>query len=405
MASIDETICNAAVRGECVQFPDPGVTVPATVMRDVILGLHPILWGKYNGRRIQGVKLEGATIVGVIQLRDCSGPDGGALAPLLLHRCVLAGDREQPSQPAIDARHARLAHLSLSGSKVRSVDLSDATLGGDLDIDQLSPIDDEQPCQVLARHCHINGSVLAQGAHLRIPDGQQLAEFGIPDYALNLFGAVVDGSLHLQPKFRASGGVNVAGASIRGDIWAECASLSAANSIAFRAQSLRCQGVVALRGAIVSGDGRPCEMKGSVDFMGASVGFLDMCGIQIKPSAALPVADQDGEALRLNFARIEQALLLRSDENLRTVLEGTISANSVAIGGDADLRGIAFDLSSEGDGRALTATNARIGGDLLLSGVAAAVSLAGTRIDKDLNVEKVGSGGPADRTGAIRAQR
>ncbi len=370
----------------------PRNTVRAELIREILLGLND----KHGVPR--GVWLRGAFIEGVLDLRDCVGVGGVPLPPLVLQQCVILGDSSAaPDQPVIDGRHVRLSRLSLSGSQIGRIDLADATLGGDLNIKNVSPIDDSRPCQVSARQCRIEGSVVASGAKLRIPHAQRIPVVNLDDYALHLGGAHIAGSLELFPDFSADGGVSIRGAHVCGNIWAEGAVFSSTANIAFFAQSLRCDGVVALRA--FRGDdqrpARPCLAQGDVDFSFSFTGSLDFGGIRIEsPVAPNPQgapAPTKGN-LNLSLARVQGAVYLgdiMGRANNESVLIGTRMGGGIFAMGAciADNLQMEFDKTSAGHTPQLHAANIRVEGNLLISDASGTIDIELAHIGGALKVE------------------
>src|SRR6185503_6612707 len=182
------------------------------------------------------------------------------LPPLLLEGCRLAGDAGDAKRPSLSARHAHLARLSLTGCLFSRIDLGNAVVDGDLAIDEVDALAPGGPCQVSARRVRVRGLVNARRAHLRIALDQRIPDFDIPDYALDLSGASIDGSVYLPGGFVAEGGVNVGNARIEGDLWATSARFVAGAGDALRGQHVRCRGVLGLNGK----EGAPCTFVGDV---------------------------------------------------------------------------------------------------------------------------------------------
>ncbi len=192
--------------------------------KEILLGLirSPAVAGQ--DPRVRGVRLRGAVIKGEIDLSDCTGIRGAPLPPLLLEYCVIDGTTVNDIPIAIDASNARIYRLSLNRCRVAGrIDLTNAVLEGDLEISNIAPLD-TRSCQIFGRQCQINGSVIAENAHLRTQPTK--SDVDDMDYALNLVNADIHRSLILQPAFHAEGGVNIRGIRVNRDIWAEAAKLS-----------------------------------------------------------------------------------------------------------------------------------------------------------------------------------
>lgn len=423
MSVLEKNLIDAAFRGEWAGVPklpvlsnlfvqeEANITIRGAFLREFLLGLHPPATGAEQNLRLHGIRLRGAIIKGEIDLGDCTGMDGAPLPPLLLEHCIMSDGTlveccivrdgvKQKILRAINASNARLSRLSLNGCRVGGrIDLTDATLDGDLEISGVAPLDNDSPCQIFARRCRIDGSVIAATAHLRILSGQ-LIEVDVPDFALNLTDAKIQGSIILQPGFRAEGGVSVRGAHVGGDIWAEAAKFTASDEIAFRAESLQCGGAVALRGYKETGDqeSRHCEVLGRLDFLSATIGFLDLRGIHISKSRSVEGSAADREVLNLYLARVRDNFWLGNLSSVpKTVVEGPIIASAMTVGGDWDLRGLTLNLSSDWKYSGITAENLRVGGDLNLAGPITSIDLTSSHVEHNLSVNNTVMVAPENR--------
>lgn len=392
-------------------------TVEGAFLRKLLLGLiSPPATAGHNPR-MHGVRLQGAIIKGEIDLSGCTGMKGIPLPPLLLKRCIIRGrlSKEKPVVcsgakvpekilSVINASNARLNRLSLRECRINGrVDLTDATLDGDLDISDLEPVSSDCYCQISLRRCRIDGSVIAQGARLRIPDDQR-TEFDLPDYALNLVSAEVYGSVWLQPDFHAHGGVSVRGAHINGSIWAHGAEFVAASSkIAFRAESLRCDGSVSLCGTET---GQQCILEGKLSFLAATIDYLDLRGIHIKsPKESAP--DQ-GFILDLNLAHVRRDVQLYDITKeckiiCKAIVDGPIDARGMTLGGDLRLIGPKIKLPPKGKKWAIFASNLRIGGDVILYSFNSSIDLTGSHVEHNLDIEKSDMVSPIDSEYGLQA--
>lgn len=389
--SIEDDLIDKA---QCGEWLDLGRDVPhpadatriieAKLLRSLMLGLHPRCGNACapaKPGRIVAIRIRGAIIDGRLDLRGCCDSQGTPLPPLLLHDCLIRGDiARPPNEPVIDARRAQLGRLSLSRSKVGRIDLSFATLRGDLEIDGIQPIDVYRACQVLARECVVSGSVNASRVQLRIPADQMLDDFpSVADYALNLAGARISGDVFLQPDFHSDGGVNVAGARVSGCIWAEGCELSTSGETAFRAERLQCE-VVALR----SGKNGTCKIHGRVDFLNATIGQLDLSGISIEEARS---HQTNPSILQLALATIHYDVLLRSADKTNPTIVGGIFASGCNIGGDLEISKVTLRKPLEGkDNADIVAANLRVGGNLTLHDfdIDGWVFLDGSRVEHTL---------------------
>lgn len=391
------------------------ITVRGIFLRELLLGLRAPAKDAEANSRLHGVRLRGAIIKGEIDLSDCKGAAGTPLPPLLLEHCIIhdgsgiknpvvrnGTSGEEKILSAVNASNVRLSRLSLRGCRISGrVDLTDATLDGDLEISDVAPLDNGSPCQIFASRCRIGGSVIAQRTHLRIPDGQR-SEFDTPDYALNLSAAEIHGFVMLQPSFYAQGGVSVRGAHVSSDIWAEAAIFSASDEIAFRAESLQCDGAVALRGKEGTGGYYcQCEVLGELDFMGATIGFLDLRGVHISKQQGL----KNSWMLNLYLARVRDNFLLGNhDSALRTIVEGPIGASAMTVGGEWDLRGLALNLPPDLKYLGINASNLRVSRDLKLGYQAISIDLTSSHIERNLSIEHATMEAPSNQEDGLLAR-
>lgn len=331
----------------------PMVTIKGGFLREILLTAST------PANRIQALRLRGAIIEGVIDLRDGSNLEGGSLPPILLDQCVLNGDITDPSAAAFTARHAHLARLSLTGCRFGRIDISNAVLDGDFVIDGVHPLDETRSCHVCARRVCIRGMVNARNTLLRIPLDQFIPDFNIPDYALDFSGAQIDGTVYLYPGFSAIGGVSFGEAIVKGSIWAIGAKLVGGAGAAFKGQSLNCNGTIALR----SEEDKPCIIEGDVDFLGLTAGYIDMSGALIqRPSTA--ISAQSPPVIFMDMIKVRTVVDLDGiNGNEKTLPVGPLDIfmDSAEIGG----RLTALEIKLH----RFNLQNSRIGGSLTISRV------------------------------------
>ncbi len=111
---------------------------------------------------------------------------------------------------------------------------------------------------------------------------------------------------------------------------------------------MQCDGIVALRANKTTG--KVCEVKGQLDFLGATIGYLDLRGIKIERSQSKggPITDEHS-LLRLELARVKRDLRLdKRSGGIKTVVNGHIDAFNLRVGGDLifDDLTISIDLTS-----------------------------------------------------------
>lgn len=379
-SALEQKLIDAAFQGDWVGFsesPDPSreqpdITVQGSFIRKLLLGLISTSAVAPQNPRMYGVRLRGAIIKGEIDLSDCSGSGGAPLAPLLLEHCIIKDGKpiscnirhEEIKETrttrkicrVINATNARLSRLSLEECHIDGrIDLTNAKLDGALEISGIKPFND--CCHIYARGCRIDRSLIAKRAELKIPAGLR-TEFDTPDYALNLLNTEIGGSIILQPDFTADGGIDVRGAHVSHDIWAEAATFIASVENAFRAESLHCDGVVALRGEEKTK--KSCRLDGNLNLLSASVGYLDLRGISIRQSPHMKWP-QD-YAIRLDLAHVLDNLRLNPRRESSSCLDTCINAP-------------------------IKAPNLRVGGDLILDRLTASIDLTSVHVEGNLSMK------------------
>jgi hypothetical protein len=355
-----EVIARTA-RGEVATFPAlTAATLRATFLRHLLLGLPapaepwPI--------RLPGVRIQGARIDGPLDLAGCAGPGDAGLAALVLEDC----DIPEP----VDLCDARLARLSLCGSRIGEVRARGVRIGGALDVSGVSPL--AENAWIDLHGATIDGDLVGRGAQLRIPAPRPGIAHRDARYALRLSGAEVRGSLDFVGGFTAIGGVALDTAHVTGDVIARGARIGAGEGDAIGAQAARFDGVVILGDGFVA--------AGVIWLMGARIGgTLDM-------NAARLVNGQN-IALAADTAEIGGSMLLRNG----FTAEGAISLRGLRIVSSLECDGASLaNWTADGTGIALAADHATIGGAVLLrNGFAArgAISLIGARIGGNLECD------------------
>ena len=369
-------------RGEVATFNDaPMPIVRSAFLRHLLLGLPapkepwPI--------RLPGVRIRGAGIEGSLDLADCAGPGGAGLPALALEACEIA-------EP-LDLANARIARLSLRGSRLGEIRARGARIDGALDISEVAPLHDAG--WIDAHAAVIDGDLLGRGAHLRTPPPRTGIAHRDARYALRLSGAEIRGSLDLMGEFTAIGGVALDTAHVTGDVVARGARIGAGEGDAIGAQAARLDGVVIL------GDGFVCA--GVIWLMGARIaGTLDMNAARLVNRTD----DGQGVVLAADTAEIGGSVLLRNG----FTAEGAISLRGTRIGSSLECDGATLaNATADGAGIALAADHAAVGGAVLLrNGFAAqgAISLIGARIGGNLECDGASlSNATVDGTGVALA--
>ena len=358
-------VVSRVARGEVAAFTGtPMPVIRAAFLRHLLLGLPAPCepWPV----RLPGVRISGACIDGRLDLVDCAGPAMTGLPALSLESCEIA-------EP-IELTNARLARLSLRGSRIGELRARGLRVDGSLDLSGVAPAADE--AWVDAHAAVIDGDLLARGARLRIPPPRPGIAHRDARYALRLSGAEVRGSLDLMGEFTAIGGVALDTAHVTGDVVARGARIGAGEGDAIGAQAARFDGVVILGDGFVA--------AGVIWLMGARIGgTLDMNAARVVNRA------DDGTAvvLAIDTAEIGGSVLLRNG----FTAEGAVSMRGTRIGSSLECDGANLtNRTDDGTGLALAADHVEIGGAVLLrNGFASqgTVSLIGARIGGNLECD------------------
>jgi hypothetical protein len=365
-------------------------------------------------KAVSGVRIKGAVIKGMLDLRDGRGPSGEPCSALILENCVLKGDPDADgSHPGIDASHSHLQRLCLVGCETNGVELSGAVIVGDLNLDGLRPVTltetealrevqgdrysrERRACWVKSRGIRVGGSVTARRATLSLPwlpgsewppeDAGRWSELRAP-FGLDLEGAQIVGSLVLQPGFGSGGGVSIAGATIGGSLWAQGAYLEAAGvgqgSVeALRAQSVEIQGHAMFSCDLdyISKGGRGArgrfDARGKLDFLSAKIGgWLLFSGAK--------VTYEGDPALYLYSAAVSTDVRLDSDCDAGMPCDiPTIDLSSSEITGKLLIEG-----SNESPIRRVDATGVRTGSDLDVLGSVSQINMGTATIGGALQIQ------------------
>ncbi len=337
LAAEAEVVVRTAM-GEVATFPDAGASIRAAFLRHLLLGLPatPEPWPI----RLPGVRIRGARIEGMLDLADCAGPDNAGLPALALEACELAGP--------LDLSNARLARLSLRGSRIGEVRARGVRIDGAFDFAAVAPLDGA--AWIDAHAAVIAGDLLGRGAHLASPPSRPGVAHRDARYALRLSGAQVQGSIDLMGGVVAEGGIALDTAYVRGDVVARGAHVTAGEGDAIGAQAARFDGVVILA------DGFTAD--GVIWLMGAHIaGTFDMNG------ARLTSADSSGVVLAADTAIVGGSVLLRNG----FAAAGGVSLRGAKLASSLECDGASIaNATADGTGVALAADHAEIGGAVLL---------------------------------------
>jgi uncharacterized protein YjbI with pentapeptide repeats len=197
--------------------------------------------------RSAGIRFANAKITGDLNLQDASGSGGSMLPRLKMVNCSF----EKP----IRLQRARLRSLCLDGSQFSMLDVSNAHIGGRVDLSAVRGVDKVDTagnygqCWVVMVSARIEGLVIARYARFvapaRRPDFVPFSWFA--NYALDLRSADIGGSVILRPRCRALGGISVTLANIQGSVWMSGAEVTAVEEYALSADYAVVRGSLYLR--------------------------------------------------------------------------------------------------------------------------------------------------------------
>ncbi|HEY3917939.1 MAG TPA: hypothetical protein VGL83_09095 [Stellaceae bacterium] len=357
----------------------------------------------------RGVRVKHARVDGALDLTDAS------LAALVLDDCDIAASL------VLDG--ARLGRLSIAGSRHAGLRARAVTIEGQVDFAAAKPIADRSWIDLGS--AHIRGSVDGCDAELTAPPPR--AKEDVPpwvhNYALRLSDAHIEGSLFLNGKVVATGGLCLDNAHVRGSVWARGATIIAGEGDSFHPGDaihahcaaidgmlalnfdFRAQGRVWLLGAHIGdrltvGFGAKlsrvgeswdwgnrlmnqtvlllfdqAEIGGSAhiaDF--ALTGAISLLHARIGAGLSIiegrignRTADGRGAAVAADYARIDGGVTLGK----KLVAEGKVSLAHARIGGSLDCRGATVqNATGDGKGVALDAQHAEIADGVLPAGLA-----------------------------------
>lgn len=326
--------------------------VRAGFLRKLLLQLEPDWAVRTPGVRLKGVRLEG-----VLDLTDCSGAGGAGLPALSLDGC----DIPEP----IDLSHARLARVSLRGSRLTKLTAIETAIDGELNLCDVTPLGapGEETLIATFRGARIDGDLLARGAKFA-------RAIESDEDALRLQGTEINGNLIMDGGFEAFGRVWMLNVRIAGTLSCEGAHLlnrsDTGESEAFNADGASI-GTVLMRAKF--------KAEGQVRFVGARIAQ----DFDLKDSV---LKNESGVALTLGNAEIGGEVHADGAK-----LFGQIILQGARVGRNLDLRGveITHKVSGRGDGfgRAIDAASLRVGGAALFQGanIKGELMLADARIE------------------------
>jgi len=302
----------------------------------------------------RGIRVKGARIEGALDLTDASLP------ALALDECDIAAP--------LWLDGARLGRLSIIGSHHAGLRARAVTIEGQVDFARAKPLDKESWIDLAS--AHIRGSVDGCDAQLDAPPAR--AKENVPPwdhhYALRLSDAHVEGSLFLNGKVVAHGGLCLDNAHVKGSVWARGATIIAGEGDSFHPGDAIHAHCAAIDGMLaLNFDFRA---QGRVWLLGAHIGDRFTVGFGAKLACV-------GESWDWGNRLMNQTVLLLFDQ--------------AEIGGSAHIADFAF-------GGAISLLHARIGAGLSIiegkignrtaDGRGASVAADGAQIEGGVTIGK-----------------
>lgn len=229
------------------------------------------------------LRLRRAVIVGPLDL--CwRGSSSAPLPALCLTECTFqrgAGD----SAPDIDLSHAHVGGLVLVDCRLTHLRAVGAHMHGSVDLAHLRAIDGAQACWCKLSRASIAGDVLAGGVRLHAPDQDSATGYDDVydwDWALNLAGARIEGSVIADVHTIVEGGILLDLAQLNGDLRLSGTLIGRDNQPCLAMERTCVQGNVRLDGG---GPGSRIQCQGRIWMHATAIGgSLDVAN-----------ADLDGE--------------------------------------------------------------------------------------------------------------
>jgi hypothetical protein len=384
----ERMVVNRTAAGEEAIFPNIKPEIRAFVIRDLLFGRARLGFREPVGATLSGVRIRSATITGSLDLSDSARPFAG-LPALELVDCDIEKD--------INMHAARLARLSLRGSRFGFLNLREAAIDGPLDISHCRGAEGKN-CWIDGRGALINGDVLAEATKLRAPKKRPEEELELRDprarswpadaarrTALWLAGATIHGSVRLLDGFVACGGVSLDAARVQGDVRVYQARMTSIESDAFNARGANISGVLYLRYCRLIGTAWLLGLRtgGRFECSNTTIcGYIDLWDVRLmrdKAPQRRDVGHEYRKALILADADIGASVHLEP----HFTAHGQVIFAAAKVGGDFDATGaLLHNHTSKGSARALDLTNAEIGASLLLDKIDSKgrLDLAGARI-------------------------
>lgn len=244
LTKVEELLCAAIQHGDRIQLGEQD-KILADVLRHIVVGLPLVedeegVWttitslfrAPTQGVRCQrtgvGIRIEGGVIDGRLDLASVTGEDGGLIGAL-----EFKGTRFEGGFSGAHGRFSRLSFRNctfadhatsvdpVSGNPLATIDLSDAVVGGDLDLRHIRPDDEKEGLLwIRAPGVGIDGEIDLSRALLRAPRSDRPRRFCEErDDALNLAMAEIRGDIWFLNGSRSVGRINLRAAHVEGDMW------------------------------------------------------------------------------------------------------------------------------------------------------------------------------------------
>jgi hypothetical protein len=317
----------------------------------------------------RGIRVKSARIEGALDLTDA------ALPALALDGCDIAAPLK------LDG--ARLGRLSMAGSRHAGLRARGAIIDGQMDFGAARPLADESWIDLGS--ATIRGSVDGCDAELNAPPTR--AKEDVPpwdhNYALRLSDAHIGGSLFLNGKFVAKGGLCLDNAHVKGSVWARGATIIPGEGDAFHpgdaihAQCAAIDGMLALNFDF--------RAQGRVWLLGAHIGDRLTVGFGAKLARVGESWDWGNRLMNQTVLLLfDQAEIGGSAHIADFAFGGAISLLHARIGaGLSIIEGRIGNRTADGRGTAIAADGAQIEGGVTIGKKLVAegkVSLAHARI-------------------------
>lgn len=347
LTQTEQRVLEACAKGIAIEFPAPTkdqlpqATVRGIFLRAALLGL-----AQGTGSPLAapvGIRIRNARIEGVLDLTDVGEQGGNRIPAIALEHCYF-------TDPII-FDHARLARLSLLGSRVNLVQGVGCVIDGSLNISELRsshPNEEAAECRIALPFAKVNADIYCVNSTFFS------GAIAVPALLLNEIE--IKGSLHLEGT-TSRGAMTLPGVRIVGSLHANGLTVlnrtSDGGATAIVADNSRVGGSVHFHGL---------NAEGVVRFVGAKVDGDFSC----VAARILNLTEScSGIALVLDKSEIAGALLLRE----KFQAEGIVHLMNLKVAGNVDFHGATLsNRSTSGAGVALTLANAIVGGALRLHG-------------------------------------